>query len=286
MSPTENNTCIVCAQLFLSSEERDEHEMGQHFCENGVLDLIFSKYDEFTERVRKHRQSEDGDAWAGHNLRMNKVKTFWTHNMQAIRDDRERLVASRSAIELVIQDHQKTLRDLSSQLDANAESEARLAQQCDIKENQEAERFKVEREGRRVQRHHEDFNTYNIFLDGVVSATLKPGRAHCGCLTSTQRRAHVGSKRKVQQACWGEFPSQKLQPAEYVSVAAEALQMMSYSKEMTAAAERAGIEVGAQMATEQAGVKGNSQTEVEDIRSPSQRQEEDVTDDEIVVMAE
>lgn len=172
MSPTDHNTCIVCAQPFLSSEERDEHEMGQHFWEDEVLDLIFSKYDEYTENVRKHRQSEDGDAWAGHNLRMERLKTFWTHNMQAIRDDRERLVASRSAIELVIQDHQKRLRDLSTQLDANAESEARLAQQCDIKENQEAERFKVEREGRQVQRHQEDFNTYNTFLDGVVSATL------------------------------------------------------------------------------------------------------------------
>lgn len=172
MSPTDNNTCIVCARPFTSPEERDEHEMGQHFGEDGVLDLIFSKYDEYTDMVRKHRHSEDGTAWSGHNLRVNKLKTFWTHHMQAIRDERERLVASRSAIELVIQDHQTKLRDLSSQLEANAESEARLAQQCDIKENQEAERFKVEREGRQVQRHQEDFKTYNTFLYGVVSATL------------------------------------------------------------------------------------------------------------------
>lgn len=96
----------------------------------------------------------------------------------------------------------------------------------------------------------------------------------------------MGSKRKVQQACWGGFPSQKLQPAECISVAAEALQMMSYSKEMTAAAERAGIEVGAQVATERSGVKGNSQGEVEDIGRPSPRQGEDRIDDEIVVMAE
>jgi hypothetical protein len=171
MSPTGNTTCIVCAKSFTSSKERDEHEMGQHFCENGVLDLIFSQYDDYTERVRKHRKSEDGDTLAGHNLRMSKLNLFWTQEKQAIRDDRDRLMASRSVIELAIQDHQTKLRDLSSQLDANAESGARLAKQCGIKQNQEAERFKIEREGQQVQRHQEDFNMHNAFIDGMVSTT-------------------------------------------------------------------------------------------------------------------
>ena len=96
----------------------------------------------------------------------------------------------------------------------------------------------------------------------------------------------MGSKRKVEQAGWGGFPSQRLQPAEYISVAAEALQMMSYTKEMTAAAERAGIEVGGQVATEHSGIKGNAQGEVEDVRRLSPRQGTDSIDDEIVVMVE
>lgn len=172
MSHTNNNACIVCAKSFTSSEERDEHEMGQHFCENGVLDLLFSQYDECTERKSKRRKTEDGNAWAGHNVRMSKLNLFWTQEKQAIRDNRERLLASQAAIELAIQEHQTKLRDLSSQLDANAESETKLAKQCSIKQNQEAARFKLEKEDRQVQRHQEDFDMHNKFIDGVVSTNL------------------------------------------------------------------------------------------------------------------
>lgn len=62
--------------------------------------------------------------------------------------------------------------------------------------------------------------------------------------------------------------------------------MMSYSKEMTAAAERAGIEVGGQVATERSGVKGNTQGEAEDVRRLFPHHGTDRIDEEIVVMAD
>lgn len=167
----DQKTCIICAQRFASQKERDEHEEERHFCKDrdDILDCIFSGHDEYVQSCKQRREQQDREIYAGHIGQLNDLHESWNHSMQSIRDNSERLQASRLTSEKAVQHHQTKLLALDMHLDINCQAETKITQQRDVMEIQERKRFMVQKHDRQAQRHQKNLRTYNIFVDGLVS---------------------------------------------------------------------------------------------------------------------